>query len=193
MARMNRNPRVVLALAVTIALASVLGGCADGGQASTTPPGSPGAAPTTPPEATPDLTPVPTPVATAAPTTDVPVTEPPPPPAGDGTTETPWGTILDAAPDDFPVMPGAAPADPDEPASGAWISDAGMDEVAAWYEGALAAAGYGVDLGSALEDGSRVLDARTDLPECRIQVAFRPAGESTMILVLYGAGCAAGG
>ena len=37
-----------------------------------------------------------------------------------------------------------------------------------------------------------MLDTVSDLPECRIQTTFRPAGGSTMITVLYGAGCAGG-
>ena len=68
-----------------------------------------------------------------------------------------------------------------------------MDEVAAWYVDSFEAFGWSrIDLGSALEDGTRVLDLGTDLPECRVQVTFRPAGGSTMIIVMYGAGCAGG-
>jgi hypothetical protein len=37
-----------------------------------------------------------------------------------------------------------------------------------------------------------VLDVLGDLPECRLQLTFRPAGGSTMITVLYAAGCAGG-
>jgi hypothetical protein len=110
------------------------------------------------------------------------------------TTVTDWGTILDRVPDGFPVYPGARIADGvDEPVSGAWITDAGVDGVAPWYVSAFEELGWAqVDLGSALEDGSRVLDLASDLPECRVQTTFRPAGESTMIIVLYGAGCAGG-
>ena len=45
-----------------------------------------------------------------------------------------------------------------------------------------------LDLSSPLEDGTRVLDIVTDLPECRIQATFRPEEDSTMITVLFGAG-----
>lgn len=110
------------------------------------------------------------------------------------TTVTDWGTILDRVPDGFPVYPGAAVADSvTEPVSGAWITDAAVDSVAPWYVAAFTELGWAqVDLGSALEDGSRVLALASDLPECRVQATFRPAGESTMIIVLYGAGCAGG-
>jgi hypothetical protein len=112
-----------------------------------------------------------------------------------GTTKTAWGVILDAVPDTFPVFPDATPASPvPEAVSGAWIATATVDEVAVWYHDAVLAAAFAsADLGSALEDGSRVLDVQGDLPECKVQVAVRPAGGSTMISVLYGAGCAGQG
>ncbi len=144
-------------------------------------------------------TPAPTPVLTAVPTpTVVPgaTEEPSGEPVGPPTIITDWGAILDQVPDGFPVYPGAKPADlPDRiPNSGAWIAGAGTDTVAAWYTDAFEALGFTTEnLSSPLEDGSRVLDIVSDLPECRIQTTFRPADGSTMIIVLYGAGCAGGG
>ncbi len=113
---------------------------------------------------------------------------------GTGTTITDWGRILDRVPDGFPVYPGAASTgEVNEPVSGAWLADAGPAAVAGWYVGRFEELGWSsIDLGSALEDGTRVLDLASDLPECRVQTTFRPAGGSTMILVLYGAGCAGG-
>jgi hypothetical protein len=110
------------------------------------------------------------------------------------TTVTEWGTILDRVPEGFPVFPGAAGSDPfDGPASGAWEAVAGVGQVADWYMEAFEELGWSqVDLGSPLEDGTQVLDLASDLPECRVQVTFRPLGGSTMISVLYGAGCAGG-
>ena len=69
-----------------------------------------------------------------------------------------------------------------------------MDEVATWYRDQLTAANFAsVDLGSALEDGSRIIDVTGDIPECKVQVAVRPVDGSTMITVFYGSGCAGGG
>jgi hypothetical protein len=140
----------------------------------------------------------PTPIATVAPDlTPVPgvTDEPIPLPDDGGTTVTDWGTILDQVPDGFPVFPGSAPTQVDDgPASGAWFAEgAGVDEVATWYRDQLEMQGFSTkDLSSPLEDGTRILDTVSDLPECRIQTTFRPAGGSTMIIVLYGAGCAGG-
>lgn len=110
-----------------------------------------------------------------------------------GITQTRWGRILDAVPAGFPVFPDATVADalPDGAVSGVWVSKAPTAEVAGWYHNALRAANFAkVDLGSALEDGSRVLDVQGDLPECKAQVTVKPQGDVTMISVLVGAGCA---
>jgi hypothetical protein len=108
------------------------------------------------------------------------------------TTKTAWGVILDAVPDDFPRYAGAKDTEADEPVSAALIADADVDTVARWYRDALDAAGYAtLDLSDPLEDGSRVLDSQADVPECRVQTTFRPADGSTMITVLFAAGCAA--
>ena len=125
-------------------------------------------------------------------------TEPPgseePTPSQATTTQTAWGTILDAVPDGFPVYPDARIADlPATPVSAAYISSSPVGEVATWYRDALEVLGYStMNLSDPLEDGSRILDSQADLPECRIQATFRPAGGSTMITVLYAAGCAGG-
>ena len=108
------------------------------------------------------------------------------------TTVTDWGVILDAVPDDFPRYPGAKDTEADEPVSAALIAEAAADEVAKWYRDALEAAGYAtIDLSDPLEDGSRSLDSQTDLPECKVQTTVRPEGGSTMITVLFAAGCVA--
>lgn len=149
---------------------------------------TPGATPTAALTTAPSPTPVPMPSASAV--------EPDPVPGGGSFTITEWGAILDAVPADFPVFPDARPAEAlDEPASGFWLAEAAaVDNVATWYRDALEAAGYTTqDLSSPLEDGSRVLDTVSDLPECRIQTTFRPVDGSTIIKVLYGAGCAGAG
>jgi hypothetical protein len=134
-------------------------------------------------------TPVPTePAPTAVPGGET--EEPVDVPTDRTTSQTDWGEILDAVPSTFPRFPGAGPVDsPDGPASLAVTAPVATDAAAAWYRDALTAQGYGVELSGALEDGSRVLDATTDLPECRIRIDFHPMSGSTMIVVLYGAGC----
>jgi hypothetical protein len=111
------------------------------------------------------------------------------------TTQTDWGAILDALPDGFPVYPGAAAGEPPaEPVSATFDTADPVDRVAGWYQQTLVEAGFSqADLSDPLEDGSRVLDVASDIPECRIQLTFRPLGGSTMISVLYGAGCAGAG
>jgi hypothetical protein len=113
-----------------------------------------------------------------------------------GTSKTKWGRILNAVPAGFPVFPAATVADPPRggAVSGAWTSSAPVDEVAAWYRDALIGANWAkVDDGGALEDGTHVVDAQGDLPECRAQVTVKPAGASTMVTVLYSAGCIGAG
>jgi hypothetical protein len=144
-------------------------------------------APTTAPETaspSPVLTPVPG-GATATPDDSY---------GGGPTVETEWGTILVNLPEGFPVYPGAAAVDSmDGPATHAWEATAPPDEVAGWYAATFEELGWSrIDLGSPLEDGTQVLDLGTDLPECRVQLTFRPLGGSTMIILLYGAGCAGG-
>jgi hypothetical protein len=111
------------------------------------------------------------------------------------TTRTSWGVIVDVVPATFPVFPDATVADPPAgPVSGAWVSNASVAEISTWYRDALTAAGFDpVDLSAPLEDGSRVVDARGKAAACAAQVTVRPAGGSTMITVLDGAGCAAPG
>jgi hypothetical protein len=141
---------------------------------------------------TPVLTEGPPPTVVPVPSSE-PASHPPEPTQPPGSaTDTEWGAILDVVPDGFPVIPGARPAEGlDEPASGWWLAETTVDDVASWYQGALGELGFTVgDLSSPLEDGSRVLDVSSDLPECRLQLAFRPAEGSTIIRVLYGAGCA---
>ncbi len=179
----------------TLALAALLAGlaaCGGPGPSIAPAPSSANGATTTPGpiEPTPVLTQAPPPTVVPGGPSDVPPSEP----SATSTTTTDWGTILDAVPEGFPVYPGANPVEASGgPASGAWLSAAVVDDVATWYRDALEELGFTTDdLSSMLEDGSRVLDTVSDLPECRIRTTFRPAGESTMIIVLYGAGCAGG-
>ena len=181
--RINRRGAVPTLLVLVLALG--LAACGGPSPSASIAPADTTMAPTTGPEPTSvpgGQTPGPTePV--EPPTTSIP------------TTQTEWGEIVDVLPADyFPVFPGAAAAEPPaEPVSGAFLAPAGVDEVATWYRDALEATGKStLDLTSALEDGSRMLDMQGDLPECRLRLAFRPAAESTMITVLLAAGCFGG-
>ena len=176
---------LAVALAIGVLAGIALSGCA--GQTDVTPTTS-AATPlplTTPAETAPVAT---EPLPTAVPGGET--IDPQPLPPTISTTQTDWGEILDAVPPTFPMYPGATATEPtDGPASLALLTPAATDAVATWYRDMLAAQGYAVDLSAAVEDGSRILDVASDLPECRIQMAFRPTAGSTMISVLYGAGC----
>jgi hypothetical protein len=176
-------PAALLILAATLVLAACdpTGGSAPG----TTAPGAtvaPGA--TASPEgsepAGPTLTPVP----------GGQTTEPVPLPTVVGVVQTEWGAILAALPDSFPVHPGADLVDLPEVTTASFSVPVDLEAATGWYVEALEAKGYQLDLSDPLESGERVLDAASDLPECRIQVALRPEQDSTIISVLYGAGCA---
>lgn len=190
MTRMIRRASAApLVLLIAGSIATVFAACGGPAPSST---GAAGPATASPADSAPAS---PAPVSSAE-LTPVPggATGPPEIPDRPATTVTGWGTIVGRVPEGFPVFPGARIADGvDEPVSGAWVTDAGVDEVAPWYVSGFTELGWStVDLGSVLEDGSRVLDLASDLPECRVQTTFRPAGGSTMILVLYGAGCVGG-
>ena len=175
----------------TLALAAVVGGalvagCA-GAAATPTPTATGTAAAVASPEPSiapaPSLTPVPGgqssgpgPVGTLIPTT-----------------QTDWGEILDDLPASFPIHPDADVAEvADEVVSGSFEAPADPDSLIAWYTDTFTARGYAIDTGTALEDGSRVMDVAADLPECRIQITFRPTDGSTIMTVLVASACATG-
>ena len=107
------------------------------------------------------------------------------------TTQTDWGEILDDLPSTFPLHPDADVAEvPGEVVSGSFEAPAEPDALIAWYTDAFTERGYAIDTGTALEDGSRVMDIAADLPECRIQITFRPADGSTIMTVLVTSACA---
>jgi len=109
------------------------------------------------------------------------------------TTQTDWGEILDRLPATFPIYPDAGIAElGDEVVSGSFEAPVDVAPLVAWYTDALSERGYAVDTGDPLEDGSRVMDVTADLPECRMQLAFRPADGSTIMTVLVASACANG-
>jgi hypothetical protein len=179
------RPVAILALAAVVA-GALVAGCAS---AAVSPAptavavSSPSASPEPSTAPTPSLTPVPGgqsngpgPVGTLIPTT-----------------QTDWGEILDDLPASFPIHPDAGVAEvADEVVSGSFEAPADLDALVAWYTDTFTERGYAIDTGSALEDGSRVMDVAADLPECRIQITFRPADGSTIMTVLVASACATG-
>jgi hypothetical protein len=196
--RYDASMRSVVRPLVALALVTLVTACTASPGASTVATPTASAAPTAV-ASVPAKTPQPSAAHSTSPTEGPSASAPDasqPPATPVGTTQTPWGRILDSVPAELPVFPGASVADPPPggAVSGAWTSKASASEVATWYHDALLAANWAkVDDGGALEDGSHVLDVQGDLPECKAQVTVRPAGGSTMITVLFGAGCVGGG
>ncbi len=107
-----------------------------------------------------------------------------------GMAQTEWGEILVALPAAFPLHPDAELLDLPEVTTASFSVPVDVEAATAWYVEALGGLGYRLEVSSPLENGAQVLDAAADLPECRIQMTFRPEQDSTIIGVLYGAGCA---
>ena len=181
--------RPVATLALAAVVAAFITGC---GSAAASPASTAVAAPSVAapsmaaseaPSTTPSLTPVPGGQSNA------------PGPVGTliPTTQTDWGEILDDLPASFPLYPGAGPAEvPDEVVSGSFEAPADVDGLVTWYTDTFTERGYAIDTGTPLEDGSQVMDVAADLPECRIQITFRPADGSTIMTVLVASACATG-
>ena len=181
-----RHHRVPSRLTAAFVLIVALSLAACGSTVTPTPVASAGASSASsaaPSTGAPSLTPVPGGASTL----------PEPVPTRIGTTQTDWGEILDDLPASFPLYPDADVAEGSgEVVSGSFEAPADVEPVVAWYTDAFTERGYAVDTGTALEDGSRVMDVAADLPECRIQITFRPSEESTIMTVLVASACATG-
>lgn len=171
----------LLRVLVVVGLAaSTIGGCStvEGTIGPTTTPTN-SAAPT-PVEPTATLTPVPTNPGSTA--------EPAPP----GQTDTDWGRIWDGLPAGFPAFPGAHATEIGEGPASATL-DAGSAEPAAvmnFYQTALQAAGWIiVSVSGPREDGSLELSVVDIHPACQLRATVTPLGGSTIVTILYGAGC----
>ena len=105
-------------------------------------------------------------------------------------TDTEWGRIWDALPDNFPRYPGSTPTETGAgPASAQFAVPAGRDEVTTWLQAGLEGAGYSTEaLSGPLEDGSRVIDSIAD-GGCRVQTVIAPLGGTTHVTVRFGAAC----
>jgi hypothetical protein len=173
-----RRLRLAAPLALIIAVA--LTGCDAGAGASSTPSDGPTVAvPTDTPSAAPDES------------ADVPA-ESSAPASPPSQSDTAWGRIWDAVPEDFPRYPGGVVADD---ATAEVVSDAYLVPVpdaaiiADWMQTNLEMATYSTEgLSGPLEDGSFVIDSVGD-GDCRLQTTITPLDEMTLVTVRYGADC----
>jgi hypothetical protein len=105
-------------------------------------------------------------------------------------TDTAWGRIWDAVPSSFPRVEASTPADSIMgPVSAAFVVEAGPADVTATMKRLLDGAGYGTDQSGPLEDGSFVLDSTRAPAGCRVQTTLAPQASSTLMTILFGAGC----
>jgi hypothetical protein len=143
------------------------------------------------------------PVATPSPTTAPPSPALTPVPGGSnpaspvaGTslptqTDTEWGRIWDALPASFPLPPDATPTETGEgPASAVLDVSMPARQTAMTMQSALTGAGFTFDaMNGPAEDGSFTLEAVGPNPACKAQIRATPLGDSTVLTILYGAGC----
>jgi hypothetical protein len=141
---------------------------------------SPGSGPT----ATPTF-PAPTPVPTvAAPSPSDGIALP-------GEFESPFGTVFDALPPDFPLYPGSRLTETgDEPATARLDTPGDRGSIVLYYRASLEKAGLGtlVESGPA-EDGAVVLTVDGAIPGCFVRVTVGPLGGTTLVSIWYGAAC----
>ena len=105
-------------------------------------------------------------------------------------TDTAWGRIWDAVPDSFPRPASARPADSiSGPVSAAFSVRAGPAAVVATMKAGLDADVYATDVSGPLEDGGYVLDSTGSTADCRVQTTITPLSGTTLMTVLFGAGC----
>ena len=158
---------------VTIALALLAGGCGPAATGSARTVGSPDrSAPNS--DAVPGRLPTPVVGATIGPPT---------------TTETEFGTIFDALPPSFPKLLGQEPAETGAgPTSGSFAANMSVGDARRIIEVSLVAQGWTVAVGSPLEDGTVVLEAK-GTAGCKTEVRFTPRSGTVMMSVLYGAAC----
>lgn len=139
-----------------------------------------------PPSATPQATPT---LAIGTPSLAPSPSASPPPAAG--ITETDWGPIWDALPPGFPHYPGSTPTETGGGAASA-ILDAPADvpTVTSWYQATLELVGFNtLSLSGPLEDGSMEIESAGLETRCLVRTTIAPLGGSTIVTILYGAGC----
>lgn len=106
------------------------------------------------------------------------------------TTDTEFGRIWDAVPPSFPKLPGQQPVETGAgPTSGSFAVNMPPVDAARLMAAALTRLGWTADVGSALEDGTVVLDAGGLREGCAAEVRFAPLSGTVVMSVLYGAEC----
>ena len=113
-------------------------------------------------------------------------------PGSPSQTDTEWGRIWEGLPTGFPVFPGAHSTELGSGPASATL-DAGSAEpraVVNFYQTALQASGWIVTgVAGPREDGSFELSSVDIHPACQVQTTVTPLGGSTIVTILYGAGC----
>jgi hypothetical protein len=101
------------------------------------------------------------------------------------------GPIWDALPPSWPAFPGQSQSEVGSDATDQLIVKGEPGALARQLGAELTRLGWSVDIGSPLEDGTVVLDARGAPRGCIAQVRFEgSSGDVTVrLLVYYGAGC----
>jgi hypothetical protein len=123
--------------------------------------------------------------------TPVPGGKPTPLPTLPTTTETEFGLIWDALPPSWPTLPGQSESEVGSDASERLIVKGTPRDLAGQLRTELEAAGWRVDVGSPLEDGSIVLDATHAPNGCKVHAQFfgSASTDPDTLLVYYGAKC----
>ena len=105
-------------------------------------------------------------------------------------TDTSWGRIWDALPNDFPLPAEFQPAETGGgPASATMDVPGSVTATVAFLQSELEVAGFRTEsLSGPLEDGSQVLESFGE-GGCRIRSSVAPLGGVTILTVLYGAAC----
>jgi hypothetical protein len=99
------------------------------------------------------------------------------------------GPIFDRLPSSFPIPAGAIRTDAREPVSGSFALGMSISQAAETVGNSLRAQGWSVDVGSALEDGSVVIDVGGAQEGCVAEVRLTPLSGTVSMSVLYGASC----
>jgi hypothetical protein len=107
------------------------------------------------------------------------------------TTQTEFGEIWDALPPSWPTLPGQSESEVGSDASERLVVKGTPRDLAGQLRTALEAAGWHVDVGLPLEDGSVVVDATHAPNGCQVHAQFfgSAATDPDTLLVYYGAKC----